>query len=313
MELDPVDAVFTWVDGNDPSHYSKRMLFLGEKKLEHEAYASRSPTRFSDCGELYFSLALVRKHMPWIRNIFIVSDNQTPSWITETYARENRVVVIDHTVIFRDYEYILPTFSAVTIENFLWRIPNLSDSFISFNDDFFVVQPCRIEDFQSFGKTVLRGKYFWKPFLFRKFLKVARKLNLVSDPRGTIFRRQDTRSPGLKCFELAHTPRFVNKKDLEVFFDRHRETFLGQAYRFRNNEQLWIFSAYANLLLQEGRAIISDVDFDFSQPGDMTLLNEIKNKKIPKHVKFLSFNSLDELHPSVRRHFISYLEFVLSN
>lgn len=61
MKSEEIDAVIAWVDGNDPVHQEKRARALaqieGNKRLRLSRNAS-DPTRFADCGELYYNLRL---------------------------------------------------------------------------------------------------------------------------------------------------------------------------------------------------------------------------------------------------------------
>ena len=54
--------------------------------------------------------------------------------------------MVDHKVIFRDFTEFLPTFNSTTIETMPHYIPNLSEHFIYFNDDMFLIKPTKISD-----------------------------------------------------------------------------------------------------------------------------------------------------------------------
>jgi hypothetical protein len=131
-----VDAVITWVDGADPAHRAKLGAYLGKDAARPSA--SADPTRFGDCGEIEYCIASLLRFAPWLRHIHIVSDAQTPALIARlrgsTFA--DRVRVVDHRVIFAGHEEFLPTFSSLSIETMLWRIPGLAERFIYLNDDF---------------------------------------------------------------------------------------------------------------------------------------------------------------------------------
>ena len=40
----------------------------------------------------------------------------------------------------------------------LWRINTLSENFVYFNDDFFLIRPVKVKDWFKNGNPVLRGK-----------------------------------------------------------------------------------------------------------------------------------------------------------
>lgn len=138
-----IDVVFTWVDNTDEAWQKKY------KKHKLEGYTAQlgqyatDSARFDNHNELFYSVKAVKKYLPWVRNIYIVTDNQVPDWLNDIKG----VTIIDHTEII-DNEY-LPTFNSHVIEAFLYRIPGLTENFIYFNDDVFVAKELPREHFFS--------------------------------------------------------------------------------------------------------------------------------------------------------------------
>lgn len=138
----PIDAVFTWVNNHDPVWQEKFQTASQESRPYKQGRYAGDPARFANHNELYYSVHSVLKYLPWIRNIYIITDNQTPEWLN---ARYHNVHIIDHTeIIDRSY---LPTFNSHIIEAHLHRIPDLSENFIYFNDDVFVARPLQRQHF----------------------------------------------------------------------------------------------------------------------------------------------------------------------
>lgn len=129
----PVDAVYTWVDGMDPQWQRRQAATRGE----HYHEDSDSIARYISRDELKYSLRSIHMFLPWIRNIYIVTDRQTPHWFDPTNGRAR---IVDHTEIFRDLRN-LPTFNSHAIESQLHHIEGLSENFIYFNDDMFIGHP----------------------------------------------------------------------------------------------------------------------------------------------------------------------------
>src|SRR6478609_10456213 len=96
----PVDAVITWVDGADPVHKAKLDSYL--MQIGGERPRAASPARFHNSGEIDFCVTSLLRFAPWIRTIFIVSDEQQPDLINvlKNTEYEHRVVVVDHKEIF---------------------------------------------------------------------------------------------------------------------------------------------------------------------------------------------------------------------
>lgn len=76
-------------------------------------------------------------YAPFIRNIYLVTDGQTPAWL-DTSAPG--IQVVDHKEIFSD-PTALPVFNSHAIETQLHHIPGLSERYLYLNDDFFFARP----------------------------------------------------------------------------------------------------------------------------------------------------------------------------
>jgi hypothetical protein len=118
-----IDVVIAWVDGRDRKHRAKRKRYLadlgGDAEAEPDAHCGR---RFSDNDEIRFCLRSIRNYAPWVRTIWLVTDNQVPAAIDRRRAELDNIRIVDHREIFRGYERLLPTFNSLAIESMLWRI-----------------------------------------------------------------------------------------------------------------------------------------------------------------------------------------------
>ena len=103
----------------------------------------------SHCIKRRYSLRSLEVNAPWIRNVFIVTNGQIPSWLDTSNPR---VKVVTHSEIYRD-KTALPTFSSPSIELNLHHIPTLSDYFIYLNDDVFFGSPVFPSDFMTESRT----------------------------------------------------------------------------------------------------------------------------------------------------------------
>jgi hypothetical protein len=152
-----IDLVYLWVNGNDPKWIEKRNASIGEPSKEE----GNCKGRYVDNDELKFSLRSIEKYAPWIRKIFIVTDNQIPEWLETSHPK---IQIVDHTEII-PAEY-LPCFNSVAIEHHLHRIPGLSEHFLYANDDTFINKPVTPATF--FAKDLLPIIRF-NPRPFRKW------------------------------------------------------------------------------------------------------------------------------------------------
>ncbi len=154
----PIDAVITWVDGSDPVHIAKRQarLLAAGGRLHPNGI---NPHRWGSSDELTYCLTSIANHAPWLRHVWLVTDAQTPDLSAIPQDLRARLTVIDHRVIFAGHEAVLPTFNSLSIEAMLWRIPDLAEAFLYFNDDVFLTAPLQREDVFRNGAPVLRGKW----------------------------------------------------------------------------------------------------------------------------------------------------------
>lgn len=136
-----IDFVIPWVNGSDDN-------WLRQKE-EYWIKAGNSPypdgnlsLRFRDWNNLKYWFRGVEKCTPWVNNIFFVTWGHIPEWLN---IRHPKLTIIKHD----DYipAEFLPVFSANPIEVNFHRISNLSEHFVYFNDDMFVIDQMRKEDF----------------------------------------------------------------------------------------------------------------------------------------------------------------------
>ena len=131
--MEEIDAVVTWVNGQDPEHRKKKQTYI--KKREAGSVAGTDVDgRFFEAGEVKYCIHSIRKFAPWIRNIYLVTDEQCPAWLTCQETLRLNISIIDHRIIFRDHPGSLPTFNSISIESLLWKIPGLSEKYIVFNE-----------------------------------------------------------------------------------------------------------------------------------------------------------------------------------
>lgn len=233
----PIDAVVLWVDGYEEDHRLKMIPFLDNKEsLQTKLYKNR----FTQINEIEFSINSLIKNAPFLRNIFIITDNQVPNFLKSENLnpKYNKVKIIDHKEIFKDYEQFLPTFNSRSIETFIFRIPNLAEHFIYLNDDFFIINNTTPKDFFSNGYPLLRGK--WKNTNNSSYFEKYKKPKLghkSSQIKGAKLVGFD------KYYNFKHTPHPFRKSTFEQLFNSQRELLLSNvSYKFRNNDQFLIQS-----------------------------------------------------------------------
>ena len=129
-----IDLVYLWVDGSDPEWIAKKNRFLGVGIASNSEATTKG--RFTDNGELKYSLRSAEKNVPWVRKIFIITDEQTPTWLDQ---QNEKVEIVDIRQILPTET--LPCYNSVIIEHFIWKISGLAEHFLYANDDMFFDAP----------------------------------------------------------------------------------------------------------------------------------------------------------------------------
>jgi hypothetical protein len=181
-----IDMVFTYVDGEDPAHVARRDA--ARRKFRSSApgvFAGTAPAErhiwYHGVSEITYSVRSVVKFLPWVRQIFIVTDQQLPPVDRELLA-SGRVVVVDHRDIVP--EIYRPVFASTIIESFLHRIPGLSDIYLYNNDDFMHGSRVSPEDFAVFAADALKLRLRSVPAALRELIRRASDLAPKALPRA---------------------------------------------------------------------------------------------------------------------------------
>jgi hypothetical protein len=92
--------------------------------------------RYRDWGTLPYVFRGIERFAPWVRRVHLVTCGHLPTWLNTNCERLN--VVRHSEFIPPDY---LPTFASRPIELNAHRISGLSEKFVLFNDDMFLLRP----------------------------------------------------------------------------------------------------------------------------------------------------------------------------
>ncbi len=136
---DVIDFVITWVDDTDPVWLAEREKYCGVP-------AESGDCRYRDWGLLRFWFRGVEIFAPWVNRIHFVTCGHLPEWLNTDHPK---LSIVKHA----DYipEKYLPTFNSHPIELNLHRIPGLTEQFVYFNDDTFLLNTVAPEDFFKNG------------------------------------------------------------------------------------------------------------------------------------------------------------------
>ena len=253
-----VDAVITWVNGSDQKHKQKMAGYIKNKSLLNSKAIGM---RYDQVNEIEFSVKSILKYAKFVRNIYIVTDNQIPEFLKDVEKAKKEyptVFIVDHRTIFEGYQQHLPTFNSLSIESLLFKIPNLSEHFIYFNDDCFLLNNTVITDFFIKGSPVIRGKWklfhedIWHKNIKYFFQKLLQYKNVrYSHSKG--IQRAAKLISFTKYIFPEHTPSSMRKAVLSEYFEKNSTVlFENTKHRFRSPKQFVCHSLSNHLEVKQG-------------------------------------------------------------
>ena len=319
MQSEPIDAVITWVDGNDPAHVDKLTNYFAEMGISRPEAAA--PTRYNQCGEINYCVKSILKFTPWIRTIYIVTDGQTPP-IMEQFvgtAQEEKIKLVDHRDIFCGFEEVLPTFNSLTIECLLWRIKGLSNNFIYFNDDCALIRPVSPENFFCGDKIVLRGQWRgqsdrkWVKRLFQQVLKKPQQR--VKQELFRTIQEHTAKLAGLHkhFFQFLHAPFSLKKTTFENYFQENPELlFQNIRYAIRDQHQFWPISLIDYVEIDQKNVVFDNSLDAMMVNGGFHSLNKIQERLSfadkKENITFVCMQGVDEAPAATRAIMLDWLE-----
>lgn len=245
----PVDMVFTYVNGKDPSHLRKRKRIeqlYQDDEIHLEIMEGKDfNVLYNNVEEITFSVRTVLTYLPWIRRIFIITDQQRPP-VEKDLLDSGRVHIVDHTDILE--EQYLPTFNCEVIESCLHRIRGLSEIFIYDNDDIMHFSPLAVDDlFTVLDSSRIGLKLYAYPAILRYFLygmsrllpdrwPVANSYTLNIADSFMLLRKTRDDIPWWKIIVPKHMTMIFRKSAAERLEDEFKDTlhvFRKQPFRMR--------------------------------------------------------------------------------
>ena len=303
--MEKIDAVITWVDGSEPNYKLKLEENLKNKKIINRQY--------TQANEIDFCVASIIKFAPFIRKIFIVTDKQKPKFsrIRHMVSLE-KIEIIDHEEIFRDNLDCMPSFNIRSIDALLFKIKNLSDKFIYFNDDMFLIKETTKEDWFKDNKAVLTGS--WAKTYNKQLIKtISHKIKNLLNIRPS-FNAAQSKAANIvgfhnRYFKSFHCGRPQIKSVIKDFYDKNPQRLTNQIrYKFRDGRQYMPYSLCWHLLIKENLYVESStnklVEINKSRNLSAKKLEKIlKSIDSKAEVKFLNIQDLNMAEPETQQVF----------
>lgn len=140
--LKSIDIVIPWVDPSDPVWQADKSRYMADAGRQEDT----REIRFRDWDNLQYVFRSIEKYAPWVRKVHFLTYGHIPAWMNTDCPKLH--IVRHEEFIPKEY---LPVFSSHVIELNMHRIEGLSEQFIYFNDDIFLLKPVRPGDFFKKG------------------------------------------------------------------------------------------------------------------------------------------------------------------
>lgn len=288
----PIDFVVLWVDGADPRWLAKKQKYKADIDIADCA------ARYRDWGTFKYWFRAVEKYAPWVNHVYLVTDDQKPEWLKEDNPK---LTIIDHKDILKKEN--LPVYNTSAIEVNIHRIPNLSEHFVYFNDDVFLVNKVKPSYFFKNGLPVevadinaatgMEGDQQFAQMMFNDILLINRHFKKKEIVHKHPFKWINVKygSYNIRTLSQIIYPYFTGYKAHHVSVPFLKETFRKvwdaeeqilsetSSHRFRDNGDVnqYIFIQWQ---LCENRFVPRSV-------------------KTGKHIKFNSKNSIKQVERAV--------------
>ena len=128
IEKEPIDILIKYIDLTD-KNLNRKGIHQISKDLDNE--------------ELRYSIRSILKNLPWIRKIFILMPNEKVSYLKEIEEIKEKIVYV------KDKDLIgFDSSSSLVFQFRYWKMKdfNLSDNFISMDDDCYIGRPLKKSD-----------------------------------------------------------------------------------------------------------------------------------------------------------------------
>lgn len=258
--MEKIDFVVTWVDGSDKEWLKNKKKYSLREKSTKDARSTQDNKSFRDWDTFKYWFRGVEKFAPWVNHVYVVTANQKPYFLD---VNNPKLTIVSHREIMP--ESSLPTFNSRAIEMNLNKIPGLSDEFVYFNDDMYLISTVKPTDFfqdglpkdsgiispiipERYGTAatqvnnleVINEKISKKDFLFNNKKKLFCLMYGKYNLKNLIYRKNKL----IIGFQETHLPTSFLKSSFDYFWQEEPKLLADTTYtRFKNKNNInqWLF------------------------------------------------------------------------
>lgn len=327
-----IDFVVTWVDGADPKWLQEKQMYSQKESKTKDAKSTQDAKTFREWDTFKYWFRGVEKFAPWVNHIYVVTSGQKPGFLN---FNNPKLTLVSHDRIMPADS--LPTFNSRAIEMNLSKIPGLSDQFVYFNDDMYLISKVEPDDF--FKSELPRDVNIISPILPERYGTASTQTNnmeiinekisksdFLKNTKGKLFRREygkynlksmlNLSSRILVGLQETHLPTSFLKSSFDYFWENETDVLNSTTHtRFKNksNVNQWLFRDWQ---IVTGRFIPRSISF-----GKLFSLkkgkNQIHKELTKRRVKVLCINddfNINQLEfAQTKRQLIADFDSFLSN
>lgn len=302
-----IDIVVTYCNDKDIEWKEKCKYYLKQENTTDRQATGEERYRDWDCFKYWFRG--VEKNCEWVNKIFLIVANpsQLPKWL-DTSNPKLRVVYHDEFIP----KELLPTFNAITIELFINRIKDLSDTYIYCNDDFYFLNKVPSDMFFTSDEI---PKYKDTATPLTKYRE-----ELLKGSDGTFYAilnnnmdfqlkvsGNKARSYGIDHLPMAHKKEF-EKAVMDSYYTEFVNSHKASKFRHKSNLSLQVFTNlyrdlgnYEKYDLYYNSAYVtlkSDINFNEYYNCDMVCFNDTEQLDDYEKTKAKLIAFFEEKFPS---------------
>jgi hypothetical protein len=291
----PIDVVYTWVDGGDPAWLARKNAVLAENGWVSVNEEAANASRFISRNELRYSLRSLHYYAPWVRRVFLVTDDQVPSWLNVEHPQ---VTVVSHKEIFGATGR-LPTFNSMAIETRLHHIEGLSEQFLYMNDDVFL------------GQALEPSFFFTASGQTRVFLSTNRVNSgpTTSEEPPIMSSGKNNRALIEKEFgrflaaKAKHTPHAARRSVLSEIEERYPEPIAVTAsHQFRHPDDISLISSLQqHWSYLTGRGVLAEVTYMYRDLSDPVTPKRLATALRKRHYPLFCLNDTNSTDDTALR------------
>lgn len=301
-EFPKIDFVFPYVDSNDDNWFKtyKKMCIKYNRPIKTR---TKENVRIRPWDTLQYVFRGIAKNVPWINKVYLLveQESQVPKWLD---VNNDKLVIVTHEEFIP--KQFLPTYNSGVIEMFLSNIKGLSEYFIYSNDDMYILNALKPEDF--FVKIDQDNKTTYLPKIRIRIKELKPKVTMYQKMLLNTFNmcldNNDVKWPFVgKYLRSDHSINPILKSTMKMYLDKYTDRVYNSCTTFRTDKNMTQeISNYHHFLYRFKNDLLNDLSLSskrkthYTKIKDDTDFNILENEILNSETQILCINDSDILN-----------------